>query len=164
MAGYPFAEGRHAGPEFAGAARWLISHNTIAFNRNRAGVVVWQAGAVDCVIQNNVFYEHAARQRKACHGVSLYFSGPGHVIRNNIFHGPGRRSLEDTRGESGAASGNLELDPLLADPERLDFRLGEDSPAVDAGTRELPVESDHAGTPRPQGAGFDIGAFERPAR
>ncbi len=161
VAAYPFKEDSHAGPEFAGASRWLISHNTIAFNRNRGAVVVWQEGARDCVIQNNVFYENAAEQGKgACHGVTFY-SGPGHVVRNNVFFAPGRRALEDAKGGVFAESGNLEVDPSLEDPAKGDFRLRKGSPALDAGTGERPLESDHAGTARPQGAGHDIGAFER---
>jgi hypothetical protein len=35
VAGYPFKPDSHAGPEFADARRWRISHNTIAFQQNR---------------------------------------------------------------------------------------------------------------------------------
>jgi hypothetical protein len=43
-----------------------------------------------------------------------------------------------------------------------DYRLRPGSPAVDAGTTLPGVTVDRAGTPRPQGRAFDIGAYERP--
>lgn len=44
------------------------------------------------------------------------------------------------------------------------FPLLEDSPAIDAADDEYCPETDSIGTPRPQGAGCDIGAYELPAR
>jgi hypothetical protein len=41
-----------------------------------------------------------------------------------------------------------------------DYRLERGSPAIDAGTCEGAPETDIEGTPRPQGAGCDIGAYE----
>jgi hypothetical protein len=42
-----------------------------------------------------------------------------------------------------------------------DFRLTSSSPAVDAGVTVPGVLTDWDGTARPQGSGFDLGAFER---
>ncbi len=42
-----------------------------------------------------------------------------------------------------------------------DFHLSPESLAVDAGTNEPATHEDHDGNARPQGAGFDIGAYER---
>lgn len=42
-----------------------------------------------------------------------------------------------------------------------DYRLAADSPALDAGVTIPRVSHDRHGTQRPQGQGFDIGAFER---
>jgi hypothetical protein len=41
------------------------------------------------------------------------------------------------------------------------FRLREDSPAIDAGISLFYVRHDAAGTPRPRGRGYDLGAYER---
>jgi hypothetical protein len=43
-----------------------------------------------------------------------------------------------------------------------DYRLRPTSPAVDAGTTLPAVTRDRAGTLRPQGAAYDVGAYERP--
>ncbi len=56
--------------------------------------------------------------------------------------------------------GNLDLDPLFVDPENGDYRLQPNSPAIDAGTLDGAPQNDLDGTPRPQGAGIDMGAFE----
>ena len=51
-------------------------------------------------------------------------------------------------------------DPLFVDSIHNDFHLKIGSPAVDAGAT-LAVPIDRLGIPRPQGARFDIGAFEQ---
>jgi hypothetical protein len=57
---------------------------------------------------------------------------------------------------------NIEQDPRFVDPQGRDYRLRPDSPAVDAAVPSSGPGLDHdfAGTPRPQGARKDIGAFE----
>ena len=54
---------------------------------------------------------------------------------------------------------------LLSDPQFVnqaagDFHLKAGSPAIDAGTPLPQTSPDLGGTPRPQGAGYDMGAFE----
>jgi hypothetical protein len=132
VAGYPFDADRHAGPEFAAARRWLIRNNTFAFQQNRAGIVVWQTDTTDCVIENNIFYRNAVKLGQGdCQGIDFVASGGQHVIRNNLFFGPGRTAIGE-RPPDCTVSGNLEAnDPLFVDPGRFDFRLRERSPAMD---------------------------------
>jgi hypothetical protein len=161
VAGYPHKPADQPGEEFGGARRWLISHNTIALNTNRAGIVVWQRDATDCIIQNNIFYKNAvALGGGATQGIDWVGPGGGHIVRNNLFFAPGRRSIGEDSGEH-TASHNLEgKDPMFADAEHFDFHVHKDSPAIDAGTREKPIERDFEGTKRPQGGGYDVGAYE----
>jgi hypothetical protein len=56
-------------------------------------------------------------------------------------------------------TGNLAADPQFANLAGLDFHLLPTSPAVDAGVATAAAR-DAEGTPRPQGAGFDLGAYE----
>jgi hypothetical protein len=161
VAGYPNKPDDQPGPEFGGARRWLISHNTIAFQQNRAGIVIWQREAADCTIQNNIFYNNAvALLGGAVQGIDLVRPGGGHVIRNNLFFARGRRSVGEENGKFTASSNLEEKDPMFADTERFDFHLRKDSPAIDAGSRDRPLSTDYAGMTRPQGAGFDMGAYE----
>jgi len=159
VAGYPYKAENHPGPEFADARRWIISHNTIAFNQNRGGIVVWQSGATDCVIQNNIFYRNAVTLGGGdVQGIDFAGTGGGHVIRHNLFFAPDRTAI----GKSPTgydASGNLDKDPLFVDVGQADFRLSKGSPAIDAGISEHPVSTDLTGKSRGEG-GHDLGAFE----
>ncbi len=56
--------------------------------------------------------------------------------------------------------GNISLDPLFVSPSGGDFRLGDGSPCIDAGTAQYAPNHDIDGTPRPLGTGYDMGAFE----
>jgi hypothetical protein len=50
----------------------------------------------------------------------------------------------------------------FVDATRHDYRLASGSPAIDSGETIAGVTHDRRGTPRPQGLGFDIGAYEHP--
>ena len=63
----------------------------------------------------------------------------------------------------GRGSGNLVGNPAFVDATNGDFRLGVGSLAIGAGKTIAAVASDFAGMERPQGAAYDIGAYERPA-
>jgi parallel beta-helix repeat protein len=52
------------------------------------------------------------------------------------------------------------VDPKFANPAQKDFHLQSTSPAINAGDTVSTVTNDCGDNPRPQGAGFDIGAFE----
>ena len=160
VAGYDYEPDRHAGPEFAGARHWLISHNTIAFQQNRGAIVVWQSEATDCAIQDNIMYMNATRLGPGANQGVTFVAGGGHVLRNNLFFAPGRTAIEGDPN-TYAASGNVEADPRFVDPDGFDFHLLAGSPVIDAASgAEAAIELDLEGTPRPQGSGYDIGAYE----
>ncbi len=50
--------------------------------------------------------------------------------------------------------------PLLIDWENGGFKVGSESPAIDNGSSEMAPPTDYFNTPRPQGNGYDIGAYE----
>jgi hypothetical protein len=54
---------------------------------------------------------------------------------------------------------DITAEPQFVDPDNGDFRLKAGSPGIDTGT-DTGLATDLAGTPRPQGKGFDIGAYE----
>lgn len=103
----------------------------------------------NAVIQNNIF-----------------FNLPGHIIYLlNSTVSAGRNLMYRTDGLSLQNSNTYshENDLWGVDPMFLsdtDFHLSAGSPAIDAGL-DVPVETDFDGNPRPQGAGYDIGAYER---
>ncbi len=76
------------------------------------------------------------------------------TIDCNLIHGF-RDYVDETRGAK-----YIEKDPLLVDAAGADFRLSRSSPAVDSGNSLDAPSRDFAGNPRPQGSGYDLGAFE----
>jgi hypothetical protein len=84
-----------------------------------------------------------------------YFSGDTSAITgsNNLFFGAGG-------SVPGTLVGTVTGDPLLVSPSTHDFHLQAGSAAIDHGIA-TPALTDYDGDPRPQGAAFDIGAYER---
>jgi hypothetical protein len=67
-------------------------------------------------------------------------------------------NLDRWRKEMNADQNSMIADPLLI-KEKL-YRCHESSPAIDHGSMLEDVKTDYAGSPRPQGRGVDMGAFE----
>ena len=70
---------------------------------------------------------------------------------NNLWYGAGAAPSQTTA--------NLTTNPLFVSLAVLDLHLQATSPAIDAG-KTLALSTDIGGIKRPQGAGFDIGAYE----
>lgn len=67
----------------------------------------------------------------------------------------------DTVPQGYKLENNLfDQDPLFVDPANYDFHLKANSPAVDSGIASASPGIDIEGRTRPQGAGFDLGAYE----
>jgi hypothetical protein len=63
-----------------------------------------------------------------------------------------------------SAPSNMAVGPSsFLDAARNDYRLAAGSPAIDKGVALPEVRSDRANAERPQGAAYDVGAYERPA-
>ncbi len=80
------------------------------------------------------------------------------TIDHNLIDGFRDELAGETRGDS-----YVEGDPLFADAAGGDFRVGQASPAIDQGSSIEAPGDDYDGSPRPQGVGIDIGAFESPS-
>jgi len=155
VAAYDYNKDSMAGPEYAEAKNWLIANNTLAFNKNRAGIVIWQDGVENCVVQNNIFYKNGG-----VNGILFYSQQDRrHLVRNNIFYPPGENLVSSEEGAYQAIT-NLESDPLFEDATTFDFHLKAGSPAINAGSADRAPKTDFEGKRRPQGGRVDIGACE----
>lgn len=97
------------------------------------------------IFENNIFYGASSQVQSVISGFLCTLAG-------NITY-PQEIDLGGT---------NLDVDPRFVDPAARDYRLQQGSPAVDAAVPSSGpgIDYDFAGTPRPQGARRDIGAFE----
>ncbi len=59
-----------------------------------------------------------------------------------------------------SGTGNIDQDPEFINIDDADYHLQSTSPCVDAGTSTDAPAEDYEGTSRPQGSGYDIGAYE----
>lgn len=163
----------HPSPEFALSENWVIAHNTFAYSRRGAGVVVWGFSCNNARIENNIFYENAATNPTATQGVHFTSTScTGISISNNLFY------ASDSGGTvafgSGAKEGvhyihtdnviNVSPPAFVNAPATLpispNFALTGRSPAIDAGLQFTMTTIAFDGTSRPQGRAFDIGAYE----
>lgn len=130
------------------------------------------SGAVQ--LYNNTFYGCGARGGSNAGLLAAYIPT---VLRNNIFFAVGQPYLTSSSSrESGnlsgsnnlwhgqgsgpsSTSGNINADPQVVNAGARDFHLKSTSPAKDAGAN-TGLAADRDGIVRPQGAAFDIGAYE----
>jgi hypothetical protein len=168
-----YSSTKHAGQEFAGAANWVIAHNTLAYQANRGGMVVWGSQCGNARIENNIFYENSVNQSNSAQGIDFVSTScTGIAIRNNlayatspggtVFLGSGTREWVHY-----THSGNIvnTLNPRFVNapamlPDSPNFALTAGSPAIDAGVPLVAISTAFDGTPRPQGRASDIGAYE----
>jgi len=124
-------------------------------------------------ILNNTFYDCGARGNADSGGIS---AATPVAVTSNIFELVAGESYvtPNTRTSDLSGSNNLfwgagaipapfsasvDADPLFIDIANANLHVQPSSPAVDAGTN-TGVTSDYDGVPRPQGSGYDIGAYE----
>jgi parallel beta-helix repeat protein len=106
----------------------------------------------DSTVENNIFYD--------IRGPAISVDGTSQrglaVGYNAVYHSDG------TAPPGSPYPNDLwNVDPLFVKPAQANFHLQSGSPLIDAGDDLASVTNDFDGTPRPQGAGYDIGAFER---
>lgn len=168
-----YHQGIMIGNATEGAIANITVRNNIFANSSSWGICAY--GVSNLKVYNNVF----AYIDSSAIGLRAYTDGPVTTaeIKNNIFYvfgapywTEGGSTVDASNNILYKGSGSLDpgrypkdicnQDPIFLDPARLDFRLQSGSPAIDAGVPLVGFSYDIVGTPRPQGNGWDIGAYE----
>jgi hypothetical protein len=138
-----------------GIAFVQVLNNT--FYRVR-GPAVLLRGAPHGAVENNAFYD-VGNHRTSYVNVSA-------DSQDGLAAGYNLHSMSDGRppGKEGSQAPYPHdlwgIDPQFVNGASKDFHLTPTSPLVDSGIVLKEVTTDFAGVPRPQGAGYDIGAYE----
>ncbi|MGQ7885442.1 sugar-binding protein [Paenibacillus sp. WC2504] len=135
-----------------------IMNNTL-YNNNQNPYLTYAqlfASTSDKVnIFNNIVYSRDLRQGEINYAINNANGSELVIYANNIYYGGG------TPKEMG--TNDVVADPKFVslDPTNVNFlRLKSDSPAIDRGTKTLAPSIDIVHAARPQGAKYDIGAYE----
>ncbi|MBW0101550.1 right-handed parallel beta-helix repeat-containing protein [Pseudonocardia sp. KRD291] len=142
----------------------LVIANNLVFDNDEGGILIGQGdgpnygdvAAGDMVVSNNIAVFNGAygiRESGATAASNRY-------LHNNVHaNAEGGFSLR-----AGAETGTVTAEPGFRDfriDGAGDYHLRADSPNVDTGTSVGAPAEDVEEAPRPQGAGFDIGVYER---
>lgn len=135
-----------------GATNWLIGNNTFAFpHTSQSGHIMFWNTNTGIIVKNNIFYNPGT------YAIMRYQANiSGCSLDHNMI--VGASLMADTSGCS-VDSNITTSDPKFTNVANWDFSLAAGSPAIDKGAAAV-AATDIVGTPRPQGAGTDIGAWE----
>ena len=112
------------------------------------GVSVESPDAENITIRNNICSQNLLFQ------IQVEVAIPNLTVDHNLIDG--------YRGYEKEIYGNyyIEGNPMFANPSEADFHIQRDSPAIDNGSSINAPNDDYDSNLRPQGTGYDIGAYE----
>ena len=164
-----------------------VYNNTIIGTRGFAAAEIGGMPRGGKTLLNNEFINNIICGTKAVRDFIVYVERPGEIENNrsdfNCFWRPGGTynfifqayTIAGARAKysakrygdlaswskiTGFDNHSLIVDPLFLTPSPGKYPLARKSPLVDAGLFLPIVGTDYVGEPRPQGHGYDIGAFE----
>jgi len=148
----------------------IVINNTVHQPSNGRWALNITDAATGNTVLNNIFVsEHATRGSISVSANSV----PGLVSNYNVVESPlsadgGNPATTLTFAQWQAAGRDLnskvaDAASLFVNPAAGDYRLKPGAAAIDAGTMTLAPTVDFFGLVRPQGAGYDAGAIERPS-
>lgn len=140
---------------------WIVENNVVITDHWHGITLL---GAIDCkIINNTVVDRNTTSPGPPWISIGKHKDGTlgtGNAIRNNL-----TTSMSNDAG-IGTVEFNIVVsnyDDFFVDYDNFDLRLKEGCPAIDAGTDVDAPFIDIDGNVRPQGSGFDVGAYEYPS-
>ena len=145
-----------------------VLNNTVLIASNGRWALNIQDAAANTTARNNILWNaHSFRGSLDISADSLSgFTDDNNAVMDRFTTDGGDTVL--TLAEWQQQTG-LDMHSFVATPDVLfvdagadDYQLAPTSPALDTGETRADVPTDIVGVGRPQGAGFDVGAYERP--
>lgn len=140
---------------------WVVENNVIITDHWHGITLL---GAIDCrIVNNTVVDQNNTSPGPPWISIAKHKDGTlgtGNVVRNNL-----TTSMSNDAG-IGTVEFNIivsNYDDFFVDYDHFDLRLKEGCQDIDAGTDSDAPFIDIDGNIRPQGAGFDVGAYEYPS-
>lgn len=149
--GIYFWTGRAPG---AGLKDDLIAYNTIVSNYNYYGISLGSGSHSNTLFENNIILDNAGTPLSSSTFTGLTFT---HNLWSKT---PSRLGQGDIVANPLLANSSYSIDTFI-DPTW--YSLTFSSPAIDKALDNPIITTDYSGLSRPQGAGFDIGAYEFPS-
>jgi hypothetical protein len=144
----------HNNPARGNIALLQVLNNT--FYRLGGSALFLQGDLTDVTIENNAFFDVGGHRQSYLSRTGA--SQEGWTVGYNL------QSMSDGQPPGGSQATHphdlVGVDPQFVNAAAKDFRPTSTSPLVDSGVELKEVKTDIAGKPRPQGAGYDIGAYE----
>ncbi|HPE69077.1 MAG TPA: right-handed parallel beta-helix repeat-containing protein [Thermotogota bacterium] len=151
-------------------ARFTLTNVTIHGNPDRRSYSMYaqyDSNNPVTVELTNCIFSH-------CYGMAFFGDSVTLVAKNNDFYRPNHDDQVYANGREYTAAqinagqlgeGNMSHDPLFVAPawgsDVFDFHLTPNSPCLDQGSAQDAPDIDLEGNDRPQGEGYDIGAYEQ---
>jgi hypothetical protein len=132
-----------------------VVNNTIVRSGHSGIVMGGDDGVYNMVVRNNILASNGK------YGVEMDSDCPSRsAVDTNVLHDNDDGGVDRDCGGVDVSRGNIGANPRFADPGAGDYGLRPGSPALDRARAAFAPRTDFTGRRRPQGRGFDIGAYE----
>jgi hypothetical protein len=142
------------GMVIASGSNNMVYNNIVADQQNGACGIQIYATSVDIKVYNNTIVGNGG----GC--ININPGSSGAIIRNNICYDNGSGITDAGSGATIDHNTTNAINPQFVNATGADFHLQPTSPAIDTGLTISIITMDRAEVSRPQGKGYDIGAYE----
>jgi hypothetical protein len=143
------------------AANAVVVANNTVINSGINGIVIGAGDSPGGVTNNHSMVVNNIAIQSGNYGIQEFGqTGSGNQFLNNLVSANPNGGISI---QTGSASGTVLATPAFVNRGQGDYHLSSGSPGIDSGTPTSAPSNDINGGARPQGSGFDIGAYETDA-